>query len=64
MVAILEAVVSRRLLVALLATAIPIALHAQRPPPKTARIGYLTIRAVDLEKRWLAAFLQGLQQSG
>lgn len=54
----------RSLLVGLVATAIPISLHAQKPHPKVARIGYLTIRAVDLEKRWLAAFLQGLQDLG
>ena len=35
-----------------------------RQPKKTYRIGYLTARSIELEKRWLNAFLQGLRELG
>src|SRR5262245_30686637 len=38
--------------------------RGQKPPPRVARIGYLTVRSVDLEQRWLRAFVQGLRELG
>lgn len=38
--------------------------EAQQQARKVALIGYLTGRSLDFEKRWLAAFLQGMQDLG
>jgi putative ABC transport system substrate-binding protein len=42
---------------------VPLAAKAQ-PIRKVARIGYLTARSLEFEKRWLAAFREGLRDLG
>jgi putative tryptophan/tyrosine transport system substrate-binding protein len=55
----------RQLLIAAAAFfAAPICAEAQQHAGKVARIGYLTGRSLDFEKRWLAAFRQGLRDLG
>jgi putative ABC transport system substrate-binding protein len=44
--------------------AAPIAAKAERASGKAARIGYLTGRALDFERLWLAAFREGLRDLG
>ena len=43
--------------------ALSFSVQAQQPK-KVVRIGYLTMRSVELEQSWLAAFQQGLRDSG
>lgn len=55
----------RQFLVAAAAVfATPIGAKAQQHAGKVARIGYLTGRSLDFERRWLAAFRQGLRDLG
>ena len=44
--------------------AAPFAAEAEQHPRKQARIGYLTGRALEFERPWLAAFRQGLRELG
>jgi putative ABC transport system substrate-binding protein len=55
----------RRFLTAAVALLVaPIAAMAEQNPRTPARIGYLTGRALDFERPWLAAFRQGLRELG
>ena len=49
------------MLVAMLATALPV---AAQPAPKMATIGYLSARTAEQEKPWIAAFEEGLRALG
>ena len=54
----------RSFFVALAAVALSQRAHGQKPPPKVARIGYLTMRSIEIEKRWLGAFIEGMRELG
>lgn len=54
----------RSAIVGLVAIAVSRDLRGQKQPPRVARIGYLTARALEFERRWLGAFREGLRDLG